>query len=42
VRAPPVIEVVTEGIFSRQISDDHEMNGVAAVLLKEFRTTARC
>jgi ATP-dependent helicase HrpB len=30
------IEVVTEGIFSRQILDDPELSGVAAVLLDEF------
>ena len=30
------IEVVTEGIFSRQILDDPELNGVAAVLIDEF------
>ncbi len=30
------IEVVTEGIFTRQILDDPEMNGVAAVLFDEF------
>ncbi len=30
------IEVVTEGIFSRQILDDPEMTGVAAVLFDEF------
>ena len=30
------IEVVTEGIFSRQILDDPELNGVAAVLFDEF------
>jgi len=30
------IEVVTEGIFSRQILDDPEMSGVAAVLFDEF------
>ena len=30
------IEVVTEGIFSRQIVDDPELNGVAAVLFDEF------
>jgi len=30
------IEVVTEGIFSRQIMDDPELNGVAAVLFDEF------
>jgi len=30
------IEVVTEGIFSRQILDDHELSGVAAVLFDEF------
>jgi ATP-dependent helicase HrpB len=30
------IEVVTEGIFARQILDDPELNGVAAVLFDEF------
>ena len=30
------IEVVTEGIFSRQILGDPELNGVAAVLFDEF------
>jgi ATP-dependent helicase HrpB len=30
------IEVVTEGIFSRQILDDPELTGVAAVLFDEF------
>lgn len=30
------IEVVTEGIFSRQILDDLELNGIAAVLFDEF------
>src|SRR5262249_43364251 len=30
------IEVVTEGIFSRQIVDDPELAGVAAVLFDEF------
>ncbi|MFY9957603.1 ATP-dependent helicase HrpB [Bradyrhizobium sp.] len=30
------IEVVTEGIFSRQILDDPELSGVAAVLFDEF------
>jgi ATP-dependent RNA helicase HrpB len=30
------IEVVTEGIFSRQIVDDPELTGVAAVLFDEF------
>lgn len=30
------IEVVTEGVFSRQILDDPELNGVAAVLFDEF------
>ena len=30
------IEVVTEGMFSRQILDDPELNGVAAVLFDEF------
>jgi ATP-dependent helicase HrpB len=30
------IEVVTEGIFSRQILDDAELTGVAAVLFDEF------
>jgi ATP-dependent helicase HrpB len=30
------IEVVTEGIFSRQILDDPELNSVAAVLFDEF------
>ena len=30
------IEVVTEGIFSRQILDDAELSGVAAVLFDEF------
>ncbi|MCK1712274.1 MULTISPECIES: ATP-dependent helicase HrpB [unclassified Bradyrhizobium] len=30
------IEVVTEGIFTRQILDDPELSGVAAVLLDEF------
>ena len=30
------IEVVTEGIFSRQILDDAELHGVAAVLFDEF------
>src|SRR6202000_2459943 len=30
------IEVVTEGIFSRQILDDPELNGGAAVLFDEF------
>jgi len=30
------VEVVTEGIFSRQILDDPELNGVAAVLFDEF------
>ena len=30
------IEVVTEGIFSRQIIDDPELTGVAAVLFDEF------
>jgi ATP-dependent helicase HrpB len=30
------IEVVTEGSFSRQILDDPELNGVAAVLFDEF------
>src|SRR6187402_2563988 len=30
------IEVVTEGIFSRQILDDPELSGVAAVLIDEF------
>ena len=31
------IEVVTEGIFSREILDDPELYGVAAVLFDEFR-----
>ena len=31
-----LIEVVTEGIFSRQILDDPELNDVAAVLFDEF------
>ncbi len=30
------VEVVTEGIFSRQILDDPELGGVAAVLFDEF------
>ncbi len=30
------IEVVTEGIFSRQVLDDPELTGVAAVLFDEF------
>ena len=30
------IEVVTEGVFSRQILDDPELSGVAAVLFDEF------
>ncbi|MHC2276565.1 ATP-dependent helicase HrpB [Bradyrhizobium diazoefficiens] len=30
------IEVVTEGIFTRQIMDDPELSGVAAVLFDEF------
>jgi len=30
------IEVVTEGIFARQILEDPELNGVAAVLFDEF------
>lgn len=30
------IDVVTEGIFTRQILDDPELNGVAAVLFDEF------
>lgn len=30
------IEAVTEGIFSRQILDDPELNGVAAILFDEF------
>jgi ATP-dependent helicase HrpB len=30
------IEVVTEGIFTRQILDDPELSGVAAVLFDEF------
>jgi ATP-dependent helicase HrpB len=30
------IEVITEGIFSRQILDDPELGGVAAVLFDEF------
>ncbi|MBV9980830.1 ATP-dependent helicase HrpB [Bradyrhizobium sp.] len=30
------IEVVTEGVFSRQILDDPELTGVAAVLFDEF------
>jgi ATP-dependent RNA helicase HrpB len=30
------IEVVTEGIFSRQILDDPELDGIAAVLFDEF------
>ncbi|HWV51966.1 ATP-dependent helicase HrpB [Pseudorhodoplanes sp.] len=30
------IEVVTEGIFSRMILDDPELNGIAAVLFDEF------
>jgi ATP-dependent helicase HrpB len=30
------IEVVTEGVFSRQILDDPELDGVAAVLFDEF------
>ena len=30
------IEVVTEGIFSRRILDDPELNGVAAILFDEF------
>ena len=30
------IEVVTEGIFSRQILDDPELTGIAAVLFDEF------
>src|SRR5476649_604500 len=30
------IEVVTEGIFARQILDDPELNGVASVLFDEF------
>jgi ATP-dependent helicase HrpB len=30
------IEVVTEGIFARQILDDPELNGVGAVLFDEF------
>src|SRR5579864_3402612 len=30
------IEVVTEGIFSRQILNDPELNGIAAVLFDEF------
>src|SRR4051794_33648436 len=30
------IEVVTEGIFSRQLLDDPELSGVAAVLFDEF------
>ena len=35
-RAKTRIEVVTEGIFSRQILDDPELSGVAAVLFDEF------
>src|SRR6202795_2121914 len=31
------IEVVTEGIFSRQILHDSELSGVAAVLFDEFQ-----
>jgi ATP-dependent helicase HrpB len=34
------IEVVTEGIFSRQILDDPELTGVAAVLFDEFHERA--
>ncbi|WP_041802248.1 ATP-dependent helicase HrpB [Rhodopseudomonas palustris] len=30
------IEVVTEGIFSRMILDDPELNGIAAILFDEF------
>jgi ATP-dependent helicase HrpB len=30
------IEIVTEGIFSRQILDDPELSGIAAVLFDEF------
>jgi ATP-dependent helicase HrpB len=30
------IEVVTEGVFSRQILDDPELSGIAAVLFDEF------
>ncbi|MBC9880111.1 ATP-dependent helicase HrpB [Bradyrhizobium sp. INPA01-394B] len=30
------VEVVTEGIFTRQILDDPEMSGVAAILFDEF------
>ncbi|NUR11608.1 MAG: DEAD/DEAH box helicase, partial [Bradyrhizobium sp.] len=30
------IEVVTEGIFTRQILDDPELSGVAAILFDEF------
>src|SRR5258706_15336279 len=36
VSGAPRIEVVTEGIFSRQILDDPELSGVAAVVLPEF------
>ena len=35
------IEVVTEGIFSRQILDDPELNGIAAVLFDEFHERPR-
>src|SRR5205085_11806071 len=36
VSAKTRIEVVTEGVFTRLILDDPELNGVAAVLFDEF------
>src|SRR3954462_9719865 len=36
VSARTRIEVVTEGVFSRQIIDDPELGGIAAVLFDEF------
>jgi ATP-dependent helicase HrpB len=36
VSAQTRIEVVTEGVFTRMILDDPELNGVAAVLFDEF------
>ncbi|MBL8543029.1 MAG: ATP-dependent helicase HrpB [Hyphomonadaceae bacterium] len=36
VSAKTRIEVVTEGVFTRMILDDPELNGVAAVLFDEF------
>ena len=36
VSANTVIELITEGIFTRMILDDPELNGVAAVLFDEF------